>query len=126
MTTINENLDTSYLNDEQRKIAEVIIKAAFGDHLEDHYIPSKTFHDPSDWNGEHGKNSELVVSYYDNSDFRYYLSMDGCYEISCMMRDAGCEVKNVYATHEKMQEELNKIGYFAEECTMYYLAVYKV
>ena len=129
MTTICKDFSTEHLTKRQRKIAEAILKAAFGECINDEdYSPSgnncQAFHRPEDWAGEYGKESVLVVS-YSGSDLWYYISMDGCYESAWIARDAGINVKNTYASYERVQAALKKMGYYLEECTSGCSAVYK-
>lgn len=121
MTTTNKDFDTSHLTDEQRKIAEVILKTTFGDSFEERYYDGQMFYSPSEWRGDYGTNSELVIS-YGRGDAYYSLSYDGCYEMKCISEGA----VDAYATAECVTEELAKIGYFIEQCTTSYAAVYKI
>jgi hypothetical protein len=125
MAVISEDFRTDHLSNEQCKIAQTILIAAFGASLTDPDLPpsgngNQAFHRPEEWNGEYGKNSVLVVSYC-GSDLYYYASLDGCYEMSCMMGGRG----NCYASHERITKALEELGYYMEECTRSYAAIYK-
>lgn len=78
----------------------------------------KTFMDPKEWTGEYGKNSVLLV-FHEGSEVGAAFSYDHCYE------HGGGSAKG-YAKLEAMQDELEKIGLFAEQCTLGYSAVYEV
>lgn len=93
----------------------------------------KSFYSPKEWNErgeEYGRNSVLIVV-YDGGDLRRYFNMDACYEGTCLMadfyREMGKEMPkyNPYETLENLQAALHKEGFFVEECTGWYAAVYK-
>lgn len=73
-----------------------------------------SMHHPKEWNGQYGRDSELVV-YYEGSDAAQYFSMDFCY-------DHGIEQ---YKPYEQMISWLNERGYYFEECTRQYCAIYE-
>jgi len=127
MATINKDFDTSHLNDEQRKIAEIILKAAFGDSLEDASGGGcRAFYTPQEWHDQkedYGTESKLIIV-YDGGDLSYYMNMDKNYSIYLMMRDEGVEA-TPYASYEKVRKALEEAGYMVEECTSWYSAVYK-
>lgn len=87
----------------------------------------RSFYSPAEWKArgeEYGLGSVLVVV-YDGGDLRRHFNMDAAYEMSCMLEEAGITVKEPYASLEKMQEALNAEGFYFEECTGWYGAVYK-
>jgi hypothetical protein len=84
----------------------------------------KTFHSPKEWTGTYGQESLLVVV-YEGGDGWYWLSMDGNYEMTCMVRDAGFKDRNPYPV-EEVQALLRAEGMYMEECTGCYSAVYEI
>ncbi len=74
-----------------------------------------TFYAPSAWQArgeQYGCRSELVVV-YDGSAVRRVMSMDACYD--------ACS----YEPYEALQNALTAAGFFFEECTNWYSAIYK-
>ena len=67
----------------------------------------RTFHTPSGWDGEYGRQSELVVL-YEGSGLAKWFSLDQCQ----------------YAAVIEMIELLSNFGVHPEECTTYYAAIY--
>ena len=113
MTTKLErkNFDMSHLNAKEKSIAEVFVKIA----KEISENPSdggcKAFYKASEWRArgeDYGTDSELVVVY------------DGGDLYSICNTTAGCP-----SFDDSLQEELFKKGYFFEQCTTWYGAVYK-
>lgn len=93
------------------------IMAVLKEHKATYTGGCKTFYSPAEWKErgeEYGIESELIVV-YDGGDVRPFFSMDACYEIPS---------SNRYATYEKMQAALEKVGAYFEECTGWYAAVY--
>lgn len=73
----------------------------------------RAFYAPEEWakRGErYGANSVLVVV-YDGSELGYLFSLDRAAELS-------------YSTHEAMCQALDAVGFYAEECTGWYSAIY--
>ena len=72
----------------------------------------KAFYSPSEWNkrGEkYGSDSALIIV-YDGGDLRPYMSMgDECYSL-----------------YEGIRNALRDEGFFIEECTGWYAAVYEM
>ena len=94
----------------------------------------QSFYSPTEWEAkgeQYGTKSVLVVV-YDGSDLRSYFNMDAAYEGGCLLADfLRSEGKptsgiNCYETIEKVQEALKVAGFFVEECTGWYAAVYKL
>ena len=101
----------SHLNAKEKSIAEVFVKIA----KEISENPSdggcKAFYKASEWRArgeDYGTDSELVVVY------------DGGDLYSICNTTAGCP-----SFDDSLQEELFKKGYFFEQCTTWYGAVYK-
>ena len=72
----------------------------------------KTFYAPSDWKrrGEkYGQGATLIVV-YDGGDVGQFFSLDKAYPS--------------YKTHTTMTEALKAAGFFVEECTGWYAAIY--
>lgn len=85
----------------------------------------ETFYSPIEWRrqGEsYGSTSHLVIV-YDGSPLKRVFSMDACYEYGCATGKLGPEV---YALYEAMQERLREAGFFFEECTRWFGAVYSI
>lgn len=74
------------------------------------------FYSPSEWSqrGEDYGTKSLLIVTYDGSELARFFSMDECYNIGS------------YDSYEALQECLNESGYFFEECTCWYSAIYKV
>ena len=76
----------------------------------------RVFYSPEEWNKrseDYGIDSVLIVT-YDGSDLRRAFSMQTCYDMGS------------YEIYESLQERLGKSGFFFEECTNWYAAVYKI
>ena len=72
----------------------------------------KTFYSPGEWRDrgeQYGRDSELIIV-HDGGDFSYYFNMDKC----------------AYDLYENMCDELTTIGVYAEQCTSWYTAIYKI
>lgn len=77
----------------------------------------KAFYSPKEWRErgeEYGLKSCLIVA-HDGGDHARAFSMDACY-----VRGRAEE----YEVHESMQKTLGKVGCFAEQCTIWYTAIY--
>ena len=75
---------------------------------------SRVFYSPQEWRDrgeQYGTNSELVIV-YDGSDVGRLFSLD---------KDMTADYVNLNA----MSETLHSVGFFAEECTCWYAALYK-
>jgi hypothetical protein len=98
--------------DEQKKIIlqiTTIVERVRKNPLEPGY---KVFYSPEEWaeRGElYGKNSELIVM-HDGGDHAAFFNLD-------YMK---------YDLHDMMQKELEKLGYYAEQCTSCYTAIYHI
>lgn len=93
----------------------------------------KAFYSPKEWEdkGEkYGKGCVLIVV-YDGGDLRPYFNMDACYEGHHMLCEfltgMGKDISHLkpYDMYENLRESLRKEGFFVEECTGWYSAVYK-
>ena len=72
----------------------------------------RAFYTPDEWldRGEdYGTRSKLIVC-HDGGDLLPYFSYDG----------------TDYGRSEKMEEALEKLGYYAEQCTCWYTAIYPI
>ena len=90
---------------EQKQVMKVMRRVVGGE------IPDSDFKTPQEWaeRGEdYGLKSVLVVL-HDGGNQAPYLNLDYC----------------AYKCHEKMAEALRDIGYYVEQCTCWYSAVYK-
>jgi hypothetical protein len=72
----------------------------------------KSFYSPRDWadRGESYGHGSVLIVMHEGAASGPYFSLDKSYP--------------VYATHTKMSKVLDKAGFFFEECTGYYVAVY--
>lgn len=68
----------------------------------------KTFVHPSEWDGEYGKESLLIIV-HDGGDYAKYFNMD--------YQD--------YEAIELMSKALDKLGVFVQDCEGWYSAVYE-
>lgn len=123
-----KDFSTDHLDEHQRKIAQVILDAAFGADEEDCASGGgcRAFYTPQEWEDrgeQYGQEAELIVV-YDGGDLGYYFNMDRSYDMTCMAAEAGFKPEP-YATYEKMRKALEAIGFYAEECTGWYSAIYK-
>lgn len=107
----NKNLDVSHLNDKQKSIVDIFVKVA-KEFTGEVSAELKTFWTPEEWKDkgeDYGTESELVVCYDGLNSFSHICdTMSGS-----------------ISAHEKLQDELFKAGYFFEQCTNWYGAVYK-
>ena len=126
---IDEGFYIDHLPEKQRKIAEVILDAAFSNGLNGWQSGCRVFYSPQEWKArkeEYGTDSELIVV-YDDSDIRYQITQDGCYETLLLARSAGCDCDkiNPYSSIDRVQNALKGLGMHLEECTTWYSAVYR-
>lgn len=89
------------LNEEERTIAKTIL-AVVGADLEG------AFRSPSEWDDDYGQDSQLILI-HDGGALAPYCSLD--YED--------------YDLVEELVVALANIGYYSEQCTSWYSAVYK-
>jgi len=116
------------LNEDGAKALEVIRKFLTERGVDDERNDSKVFWSPAEWKAKgemYGTESVLIVM-YDGSYVRNVFSMDACYEIGCMVRQETGKSINAYEPYEALQDALREEGFFFEECTGWYAAVYKV
>lgn len=87
----------------------------------------KTFYSPQEWKDrgeEYGCDSVLVVV-YDGGNVRPYFNMDAAYEIDSWVYAATGKTREPYGTTEGMIKVLKGAGFWSEECTGWYAAIYK-
>jgi hypothetical protein len=75
----------------------------------------RVFYSPAEWKNrgeDYGIGSMLIIT-YDGSDLRRAFNMDTCYDMGS------------YEIYESLQKRLGESGFFFEECTNWYAAVYK-
>lgn len=113
------------LDEDGNKALEVIKKFLAERGIDDEGNTDDVFYSPKEWKAEYGSESLLIVM-YDGSYVRSAFSMDACYEIGCMIRQETGKSVNAYEPYEALQAALNKEGFFFEECTCWYSAVYKI
>jgi len=95
----------------------------------------KAFYSPEEWSERrelYGTKSVLVVV-YDGGDLRRSFNMDEAYDHGltylAYLKEEGIEPPsdfNAYKSVEKMQESLRLAGFYAEECTGWYAAIYEI
>jgi hypothetical protein len=108
-----KDFDTSHLKDEARKVAEIVLE-----HMrrtldaEPYGGGCKAFYSPEEWieRGEkYGRNSVLILC-HDGGDLAPFVNYDyGCYKLI-----------------DGLSSVLEDAGYYAEQCTCWYTAVYHV
>lgn len=96
----------SYEHDRDH-IAEVIAKVVYGDGSAHKVLPS--LRDPRQWYEPYGCESTLVVV-HDGGDLAPYFNWD----------------YKQYDSMEGMRLALEKIGYYPEQCTSWYSAIYPI
>lgn len=83
----------------------------------------QVFYAPAEWRErgeEYGRDSLLVIVYDGCATLKQVFSMDYCYEAVAARRGyPAC-----YSHYEAMQQKLAEAGFFFEECTRYYAAIY--
>jgi hypothetical protein len=88
----------------------------------------KAFYAPAEWAAReeaYGTKSHLVVV-YDGGAIRPVFSMDAAYDLDCAMYQETGKKREPYQLYEGMQKELRAAGFYFEECTRWYSAVYSV
>lgn len=107
-----DDFNTQDLTKEQKRIADAVIRVISDEHGKPpHGGGCKAFYTPDEWSGRgecYGTNSELIVC-HDGGDQAPFFNLD---------------YMNTQAW-EKMCEALEQIGYWVEQCTSWYSAVYK-
>lgn len=75
------------------------------------------FVQPEAWHnrGERYGQGSVLIIIYDGGDLRRFFNMDACF---------GMGVKNCYLQLEEMQAALGEHGFYFEECTGWYAAVF--
>ena len=112
-----KDMTTEALNTGQKRIANTILETiADMNGYNDKYPISgggcKAFYTPDEWldRGEdYGIRSKLIVC-HDGGDLLPYFSYDG----------------TGYGRNERMVEALEKLGYYAEQCTCWYTTIYPI
>jgi len=121
------------LDADGRKAHEIVI-AYLRKHGLTHTGGCSTFYSPEAWaerGEEYGRSSKLIVV-YDGGDVRRAFNMDSAYEVDCMIVEAWRHAGNSgnppgyqpYALYEGLQAALHAAGFYFEECTGWYAAVY--
>ena len=117
MTELNvtQDMNTDHLSSKQKKLANVILAAAAGWSCEvgGRALTGggcRAFYTPKEWENReelYGLTSELIVC-HDGGDLSCYFN----YDYSC------------YEHVDKMNAALERFGYYAEQCTSWYTAIY--
>ena len=111
MTTQLKNFEIpANLSDKGRVAAEII-----SDFCTEYDLSSgqQVFRDPSEWGGDYGHNSLLIVM-HEGNDANRALSMDGAYEMN----------GGNYSLYEALTDRLRNEGVYIEQCTRWHSAVY--
>jgi len=112
---VNENMTTKHLNAKQKKIAQTILEGAATIMGSDYEISGggcKAFHTPQEWQAreeEYGLQSELIIV-HDGGD------LAPCFNYDYMS----------YEHREAVNVKLESAGYYAEQCTSWYTAIYPI
>lgn len=100
-----------HLNQEQQNIAKAII--GYADHIFGKASGGgcKAFYTPEEWKerGEDYVTDAVLIVCHDGGDLAPLFNWDYC----------------AYELREKMDEVLKKLGFFPEQCTSWYSAIYK-
>lgn len=105
----HDKFDTSHLEGTEKKIADKIVSVLFEGAKTGGCRPFYSVEEWEDRGEQYGTSSELIVV-HDGGDHARYFNMD--------YMD--------YKSVEEMNEALFEIGYYAEQCTSWYSAIYKV
>jgi len=117
---VTKDMAVDHLSKEQKNIANTIL-AAIASFESSNFTHQpepisgggcKAFYTPDEWvdRGErYGTESALIIC-HDGGDLARYFSYDYC----------------IYECIEEMNSALEKIGYFAEQCTGWYSAIYPI
>lgn len=97
---------TDHLDGEQLKIAKIII-SVLGPKANDN--GNNSFVPPSEWSEKFGRGSSLVLV-HDGGDLAPYVNYD----------------YGQYALCQELDSALEVAGYYVEQCTCWYAAVYPV
>lgn len=105
-----QDFSTESLNRTQKKIAEVILKVVRETWPDACGGGCRAFYSPREWRqrGEEYGTDSLLVVVHDGGDMAYFF-------------DWMCES----VLREKMDAALREVGYYAEQCTCWYSAIYE-
>ena len=87
----------------------------------------KAFYSPTEWAAReevYGAESQLVVV-YDGGAIKPVFSMDAAYDLDCAVYQETGKKREPYQFYEGMQKALRAAGFYFEECTRWYSAVYQ-
>lgn len=119
MTAQKNDFDISHLNRKQKKIAKAVIaatKEAWSPGREPSGGGCQAFYTPEEWKArgeQYGTESELILC-HDGGDLYYMCNWDSDLNWTCNYRGI-----------ETLRKHLEPMGYFIEQCTSWYSAVYK-
>lgn len=82
-----------------------------------------TFHAPASWNQKYGTRSHLVIDHR-GGPLGPVFSMDWAYDQDCAHFRKTGKAREPYVLYEGMQEKLREAGFYFEDCTLWYSAVY--
>jgi len=106
----NQAIKPEGLSPDGERAFEIIVN-----HLKSHGSEVKgelqAFWNPKDYDGEYGRDSLLIIMYDGLNDIGKFFSLDQDYP--------------KYKNQDPMREALEAAGFYADECTGYYAAVYK-
>lgn len=100
--------------DQAGNLAHQVILSVLTQYRATHCGGCKAFYSPAEWRAreeQYGIESKLIVV-YDGGDLVPFFSLDADYPN--------------YRLHTRMSEALKKAGFYVEECTNWYAAVYPV
>lgn len=117
---VTSDMAIDHLSKEQKNIANTILATIAKRESANFTHPRgpisgggcRAFYTPDEWSDrgeEFGTESALVIC-HDGGDLMQYFSYDYC----------------VYESIDHMNDALGRIGYFAEQCTCWYSAIYPV
>jgi hypothetical protein len=126
VTVKTADLDMPDGLDDAGRCAYEIITAYLKEHGRTNTGSCKAFYSPTEWKAreeKYGTESHLVVV-YDGGALRPVFSMDAAYDLDCDHYQQTGEKRETYALYEGMQAKLREAGFYFEECTGFYAAVY--
>lgn len=115
------------LNSAGQRAHEIIV-AYLQQHELTHTGGCKAFYSPAEWKHreeQYGTEGHLIVV-YDGGDMRPVFSMDATYDLDCAIYQETGKQREPYSLYEGMQAKLREAGFYFEECTRWYSAVYSV